>query len=824
MQIIDGIPVWGNPEQGALDQIKTCARTADHVALMADSHKGYAVPIGGVVAYRDSISPSGVGYDIACIAEGSPITLADGARVPIECTADRELIGARELPSMLWADTFELCNVGPPTGRKISTRPTTMLTVSSGDQVCLTDDHEVLTPDGWCPVADTKDGDEIAVSPFIGIDSATVCEPTDAVFMRLLGYVMGDGHLTKRKFRTSVYTSRDEDVASIIAAFAALGKQAKFHRRVKPNTIENHIYCDDQELHTHLAAAGCPVGKKRWHRALLEWILVMPYHLQTAWLSGLFGAEMLTPRMLSKSLPSPAMKQGGYDPLNLLNVVSLCLAGLGFESDITPSGKPIQSQSGAKQAYVLIVGGGQLEFVRLWRTVGFAYCAKKRAAAARMMSIVWQCGELERTQTAIRNTCRDLYQQGVLTHFVHQHASKVLGRTITKSVAHKAIYEERLPNAVGRRRVQPRVAGDIVWARIIKRESSGERRVHDIPLSHPAHNFVASGVMVHNCGNKAVRTDAVAAEVRQNIAKIMDGIWSTISFGVGRKNDTGRVDHELFDDVAWKVPFVSPLKELARSQLGTVGSGNHYVDIFVDEEDRVWIGVHFGSRGLGHKTATAFLKAAGAKDGMDVEPCVISATSDLGAEYLEAMRLSGLYAYAGRDWVCQQAARVLGANILEEIHNHHNFAWRETHNGHDMWVVRKGATPAFPGQKGFVGGSMGDVSVIIEGVENEQASQSLYSTVHGAGRVMGRMQAKGKFDRKTGVCLRPGLVTRESMDEWVRKAGVTLRGAGVDESPHVYKRLPQVLAEHGTSIKILHTLRPIGVAMAGENELDPYKD
>jgi tRNA-splicing ligase RtcB len=188
------------------------------------------------------------------------------------------------------------------------------------------------------------------------------------------------------------------------------------------------------------------------------------------------------------------------------------------------------------------------------------------------------------------------------------------------------------------------------------------------------------------------------------------------------------------------------------------------------------------------------------------------------------MRLSGLYAYAGRDWVCQQAARVLGANILEEIHNHHNFAWRETHNGHDMWVVRKGATPAFPGQKGFVGGSMGDVSVIIEGVENEQASQSLYSTVHGAGRVMGRMQAKGKFDRKTGVCLRPGLVTRESMDEWVRKAGVTLRGAGVDESPHVYKRLPQVLAEHGTSIKILHTLRPIGVAMAGENELDPYKD
>ena len=93
------------------------------------------------------------------------------------------------------------------------------------------------------------------------------------------------------------------------------------------------------------------------------------------------------------------------------------------------------------------------------------------------------------------------------------------------------------------------------------------------------------------------------------------------------------------------------LKEMARQQLGTVGSGNHYVDIFEDEMGRIWIGVHFGSRGLGHKTATWFLKAAGAKDGMDVKPCILPVDSHLGAEYLEGMRLGG-YAYAGRDWVC----------------------------------------------------------------------------------------------------------------------------------------------------------------------------
>jgi len=139
--------------------------------------------------------------------------------------------------------------------------------------------------------------------------------------------------------------------------------------------------------------------------------------------------------------------------------------------------------------------------------------------------------------------------------------------------------------------------------------------------------------------------------------KSCDDVWSIISFGVGRR--TRRVDHALFDDVAWKLKAISSLKEMARNQLGTVGSGNHYVDLFTDEEDRVWIGVHFGSRGLGHKTATHFLKAAGASDGMDVEPCVLSTDSDLGAEYLEAMRLAGDYAYAGRDWVCGRVAQIL---------------------------------------------------------------------------------------------------------------------------------------------------------------------
>lgn len=327
------------------------------------------------------------------------------------------------------------------------------------------------------------------------------------------------------------------------------------------------------------------------------------------------------------------------------------------------------------------------------------------------------------------------------------------------------------------------------------------------------------------CGNLAILTDAQGSDLASKMKCVMDDVVRDISFGIGRKAKT-RVDHELFDDEAWKIAPISRLKEMAREQLGTVGGGNHYVDIFADEQDRVWVGVHFGSRGLGHKTATHFLKAAGGKDGMDVPPTVVPAGSDIGADYLTAMRLAGRYAYAGREAVARHVVRnILGAKILEEVHNHHNFAWREKHDAEELWVVRKGATPAFPGQRGFVGGSMGDVAVIIEGVDSTESREALYSTVHGAGRIMSRTAAKGKFERVGKKRIRrDGLVRHDEMLKWVADWGVELRGGDVDEAPQAYRRLPDVLAAHAGTIRVLHTLRPLGVAMAGRDIIDPYKD
>jgi tRNA-splicing ligase RtcB len=328
------------------------------------------------------------------------------------------------------------------------------------------------------------------------------------------------------------------------------------------------------------------------------------------------------------------------------------------------------------------------------------------------------------------------------------------------------------------------------------------------------------------CGNKAVRLDLHIDAIRPHIKTIMDDVWRNVSFGIGRKVKE-EIEHPLFeDDPAWSLPVAAELKSMARSQLSTCGSGNHHVIITHDELGRVWVANHFGSRGLGHKLATHFIKAGGGKDGINVDPVVLKADSQLGQDYIACMKLAGRYAYAGRDWVCDKVAALLQANVVESIHNHHNYAWEEEHFGEKLWVVRKGATPAFPGQLGFVGASMGEPSVIIEGIDSEEARLGLRSAPHGAGRAMSRTEAAGKIKWKGGVKTRvsEGKVSEQMMHDWVAKAQVELRGAGVDESPHCYKRLTDVLAAHANTLRIVHTLTPVGVAMAGSDEVDPFKD
>src|SRR5213083_2556942 len=368
------------------------------------------------------------------------------------------------------------------------------------------------------------------------------------------------------------------------------------------------------------------------------------------------------------------------------------------------------------------------------------------------------------------------------------------------------------------------------------------------------------------CGNKAAQTELTRADLDAlgGVEPVMREITRRISFGMGVAARE-RVDHPVLDKIR-NADFAPQRKlaQLAESQLGTVGSGNHYVNLMEDEEGRIWVGVHFGSRGFGHKTASGFLALAQGKrfneravEGeMDSPPVLFEVGSELGDSYIAAMELAGEYAYAGRDAVVDKVLEILGAEAVHEVHNHHNFAWREEHFGRSYWVIRKGCTPARPGQEGFVGGSMGDESVILEGTAGEEAEETLFSTVHGAGRVMSRSQAAGRV-RRTAIyecsardcdfsvrakgyagetcprhpqarmvkrrverVVRPGVIDWPAVLARLREQGIVLVGGGADEAPEVYKRLPEVLAAHGDSVRVKHTLRPLGVAMAGREVVD----
>jgi tRNA-splicing ligase RtcB (3'-phosphate/5'-hydroxy nucleic acid ligase) len=201
---------------------------------------------------------------------------------------------------------------------------------------------------------------------------------------------------------------------------------------------------------------------------------------------------------------------------------------------------------------------------------------------------------------------------------------------------------------------------------------------------------------------------------------------------------------------------------------------------------------------------------------------------------------------------------ILGAEATEEVHNHHNFASKERHFGTDVWVIRKGCTPAFPGQEGFVGATMGEPSVILRGADSEASRELMYSTVHGAGRVMSRTQAAGRMGTRAecsvrdcdfwmtwrqykaqgGSCprhpdarllkrrgrVKEGRIDYDAVRRELTGRGIELRGGAADEAPGAYKRLGQVLAAHGDTIEVVHRLTPLGVAMAGADTFDPYKD
>ena len=270
-------------------------------------------------------------------------------------------------------------------------------------------------------------------------------------------------------------------------------------------------------------------------------------------------------------------------------------------------------------------------------------------------------------------------------------------------------------------------------------------------------------------------------------------------------------------DADWYITRITrEKKDTAWKQLGTSGSGNHFVEFGLltleekleelDLEPGKYLALlsHSGSRGAGAAVCSTYSAIARAKLPRKYEDLGRLAWLDLdseeGQDYWNAMNLMGEYAAANHDVIHRRVSQELGAEILTGVENHHNFAWKENHGGREVIVHRKGATPAGAGVLGVIPGSMADPAFIVRGKGN---AASLDSASHGAGRRMSRTQAKAKY-------------TWNAVKQSLAKKGVTVLSAGADEVPGVYKDIRAVMAQQADLVDTLARFDPKIVKMCGD--------
>jgi tRNA-splicing ligase RtcB len=311
------------------------------------------------------------------------------------------------------------------------------------------------------------------------------------------------------------------------------------------------------------------------------------------------------------------------------------------------------------------------------------------------------------------------------------------------------------------------------------------------------------------CGMMAVRTQFGAADLAgRNLQVLHEQISRSVPLSAGRANKAVRPTAE---------PRVAELRELAGCgqadavarqwplQLGSLGSGNHFIEVSLDETDRVWLFLHSGSRGVGNKLASRHIKVA-------QEQCrrrfvelpdrdlayLVEGEPEFDA-YIEALRWAQRFAFLNReemmDRVVEQLGRFVGAEVqrLETVNCHHNYTERETHFGREVWLSRKGAISAREGQLGLIPGSMGTASYVVAGKGNVP---SLMSSPHGAGRNFSRTAARKRFSRAD-------LDARMAGIAWGRS------DAFLDEHPDAYKDVDVVMADAADLVTVLHTLHQV---------------
>lgn len=294
------------------------------------------------------------------------------------------------------------------------------------------------------------------------------------------------------------------------------------------------------------------------------------------------------------------------------------------------------------------------------------------------------------------------------------------------------------------------------------------------------------------CGMCAIKTGFILEDVKRNSQDIFNNIYGVVPVGFNHHEKRQKFDYSELD----RSDFLDKqFKDKGLYQVGTLGGGNHFIEIGSDEDDRVWIIIHSGSRNIGHRTATHYMKIASNSDRAKEGHYFLDSESLEGKLYIKDLEFCLQFALSNRKAMIDRVNEVIGNYCHQDysdsdfINRNHNHA--ELRDGN--WIHRKGATHADTGMMGVIPANMRDGSFIVEGLGNPD---SLWSSSHGAGRVMSRSQAKREVDLDEFTGEMKGVVAK-------------VDSSTLDESPFAYKNIFDVMENQKDLVKVIHHVKPI---------------
>ncbi|MEM4623025.1 MAG: RtcB family protein [Desulfurococcaceae archaeon] len=884
--------------------------------VMPDGHQGYGFPIGGVAGFDTEegvISPGGVGYDINCLPPGTRVLVADGAWKPIEelRVGDEVIVNdgrARRAKVLLTLYRYE---------NKLF-----VVKTRTGFIIKATADHPLLTDSGMRRIDELRPGQRVALYPFFGVkyekpprflilsegevDKNTAKElakrgllplysdnPKLPILLKLLGYFTGKGSFSGKK---TWFYGDPEGLEEIAEDIKRLGfKPSRIKERIRKSGVngeesvggEYSISVSSRSFRTLLEKLGAPIGSRaKVEFRVPEWIHRLPKWMKRLYLASYFGAVMNKPQTIN-----------GYNfeqPYVSINKVESLLGnGLEFMKDIESMlkefgvetlGIDVEDLHNGKVETKLRVSTESDNLIRLWSTIGYVYNPKKqRLAVAAVAWLSWKLKVISERAQAVEESIvystKGAYLSLILLH-AKQRSAWVNQRPIEGGI-YEGIEEFRVPEGLPKfeEYVQENLEGDMVWD-VIEGISVEDYvgPVYDITVEDEAHNFVADGFIVSNCGVRVLRSNLSVNDIEGRLKDLVEAIFRNVPSGVG---STGQLkltfrdlDEVLERGVKWAIEHgfgwerdsehteeygsmkgaradkVSKVaKQRGHEQLGTLGAGNHFLEIQVVDKiydphiaktmgithlGQVTVMIHTGSRGLGHQVASDYLQVmerAMRKYGISVpdrELAALPFNSPEAQDYFAAMAAAANFAWTNRQiithWVRESFRKVLkqdpealGLEVIYDVA--HNIAKIEEHvvNGEKYRVVvhRKGATRAFPpghpdvpmdyrsiGQPVLIPGSMGTASYILVGIPD--GARTWYSAPHGAGRWLSRGEAIRSYspDRVIAELSSRGIVVRAATKRVVS-----------EEAPEAYKDVDRVVlvAEKVRIARPVARLVPIGV-------------